>query len=65
MAATELTHAPLPGLPTPQLGENRLHPLATELYRGRDSFRPFLTCVEQHINSEISARFRGFTASRK
>ena len=33
MAATEHTHAPLPGLPKPHSGENRLHPLATELYR--------------------------------
>ena len=33
MAATELTHAPLPGPPTPQSGENRLHPLPTEPHR--------------------------------
>lgn len=47
-AATELTHAPLPGLPTPHPGENRLHPLASELYRrdtaavSGDLARPYL-----------------------
>ena len=33
MAATEPTHALPWGLPAPQPGENRLYPLASELYR--------------------------------
>lgn len=33
MAVTELAHALLPGLPAPHPGENRLHPLPTDLYR--------------------------------
>ena len=33
MAATEFTHALPWGLPAPQPGENRLHPLASEPYR--------------------------------
>lgn len=33
MTATEPAHAPLPGLPTPYPGENRLHPLPAEPHR--------------------------------
>lgn len=33
MAVAELTHAPLPGLPTPHSEDNGLHPLPVDLYR--------------------------------